>query len=31
MEVTRMGWWQTACGGVSGDGPANIIEQFDEG
>lgn len=26
-----MGWWQTASGGVIGDGPANIIEQFDEG
>lgn len=26
-----MGWWQTASGGVIGDGPANIIDQFDEG
>ena len=26
-----MGWWQTASGGVIGDGPANIVEQFDEG
>lgn len=26
-----MGWWQTASGGVIGDGPADIIEQFDDG
>ncbi len=26
-----MGWWQTASGGVIGDGPANIVERFDEG
>jgi len=26
-----MGWWQTASGGVIGDRPADIIEQFDEG
>lgn len=26
-----MGWWQTASGGIIGDGPADIIEQFDEG
>jgi hypothetical protein len=25
-----MGWWQTASGGVIGDGPANIIDEFDE-
>lgn len=30
-EVNTMGWWQTASGGVIGDGPADIIEQFDEG
>lgn len=26
-----MGWWQTTTGGVIGDGPANIIDEFDEG
>ena len=26
-----MGWWQTTSGGVIGDGPANIVEGFDEG
>ena len=26
-----MGWWQTVSGGVIGDAPANIIEEFDEG
>jgi hypothetical protein len=26
-----MGWWQTASGGVIGDGPANIIDGLDEG
>ena len=26
-----MGWWQTASGGVIGDGPANIIDELDEG
>ncbi|MCG3131515.1 MAG: hypothetical protein FLDDKLPJ_02311 [Phycisphaerae bacterium] len=25
-----MGWWRTECGGVIGDGPANIIDEFDE-
>lgn len=25
-----MGWWRTASGGVIGDGPADIIEEFDE-
>ena len=26
-----MGWWQTASGGVIGDGPANVIDELDEG
>ena len=30
-EVCFMGWWQTASGGVIGDGPANIIDGLDEG
>ncbi len=30
-ELCFMGWWQTASGGVIGDGPANIIDGFDEG
>lgn len=25
-----MGWWRTASGGIIGDGPANIIDEFDE-
>lgn len=25
-----MGWWRTGSGGVIGDGPANVIEEFDE-
>ncbi|MCG3126040.1 MAG: hypothetical protein CHACPFDD_00868 [Phycisphaerae bacterium] len=25
-----MGWWRTRSGGVIGDGPANIIDEFDE-
>jgi hypothetical protein len=26
----RMGWWRTGNGGVIGDGPADIVEEFDE-
>ena len=29
-EVISMGWWRTGSGGVIGDGPANVIEEFDE-
>lgn len=29
-EVLTMGWWRTGSGGVIGDGPANIIDEFDE-
>lgn len=29
-EVFSMGWWRTGSGGVIGDGPANVIEEFDE-
>lgn len=29
-EVIRMGWWRTGSGGVIGDGPADIVEEFDE-
>lgn len=25
-----MGWWRTGSGGVIGDAPADIIEEFDE-
>ncbi|MBK8268810.1 MAG: hypothetical protein IPK83_11110 [Planctomycetes bacterium] len=25
-----MGWWRTQSGGVIGDGPADIIEAFDD-
>ena len=25
-----MGWWRTASGGVIGDGPANIIDEFED-
>ena len=24
-----MGWWRTGSGGIIGDGPANIIDEFD--
>ena len=26
-----MGWWETGSGGIIGDGPANILDEFDEG
>jgi len=29
-EVLRMGWWRTGSGGVIGDGPANIVDEFDD-
>ena len=29
-EVISMGWWRTGSGGIIGDGPANVIEEFDE-
>jgi hypothetical protein len=25
-----MGWWRTGSGGIIGDGPANIIDEFDD-
>lgn len=25
-----MGWWRTGSGGVIGDGPADIVEEFDD-
>lgn len=29
-EVIRVGWWRTGSGGVLGDGPADIVEEFDD-
>ena len=26
-----MGWWRTPSGGIIGDGPANILDEFEEG
>jgi len=26
-EVIAMGWWETASGGIIGDGPANVIDE----